>query len=106
MADVSKRLAGPTAGTGAAATLYTAPATPSQPTIVRHIQVANTTTTDQTFKLSIGADAAGTRLYSDTLVKGNGGLLNWNGFLVLNASEAIQWTAPTTLTVTISGVEQ
>lgn len=103
MADVLKRLAGPAAGTGAEATLYTVPA--STTTVIRHIRVANTTTTAQTFKLTIGADAAGTRLNGDTSIAGNGGVYDWTGMLVLAAAETLRWNGPSTLTITVSGIE-
>lgn len=103
MADTAKRLFGPTPGNGSEVTLYTAPAAGA---VIRHLHVCNTTTTEQTFKMSIGADAAGTRLFSDTPVPGNGGILDLTGNIVLSNAETVRWTAPTTLTVTASGVEQ
>ncbi len=102
MADTAKRLAGPVAGTGSAATLYTVPA--STTSILRNLHVANTSTTRQTFRMSIGADAAGTRLYSDTPVEA-GSVIDWSGFQVLTAGETLKWSAPSSLTITVSGVE-
>jgi hypothetical protein len=102
MPNTQKRLAGPAAGTGAEATLYTVPGATSA--ILRDISVTNTTTTQQTFKMSIGADAAGTRLFHDEQVD-PGATWQWNGFKVLNAAETLRWNGPTTLTCTVSGVE-
>lgn len=102
MADVGKRI-GPTAGTGAAATLYTCAATNGF--LMRSMSIANTTTTAQTFRMSIGADAAGTRLYSDFSVPPSF-TFDWTGLRFIANTETIQWTAPTSLTVSIHGVEQ
>jgi hypothetical protein len=102
MPDLQKRLAGPAVGTGAEATLYTVPGSTSA--ILRDISVTNTTATTQTFKMSIGADGAGTRLFSDEQVLA-GATWQWNGFKVLNAAETLRWNGPATLTCTVSGVE-
>ena len=102
MADLQKRLAGPSVGTAAEATIYTVPAATSA--ILRDISVTNTTTTAQTFKMSIGADAAGTRLFHDESVA-PGSTWQWNGFKVLNAAETLRWNGPATLTIAVSGVE-
>ena len=55
-----KRLAGPAQVSNAAATKYTAPAAGA---IVRHVRVSNPSGSPVTFTLSVGADAAGTRLF-------------------------------------------
>lgn len=102
MADVGKRI-GPSPGTGAAATLYTCAATNGF--LWRSMSICNTTTTAQTFRMSIGADAAGTRLYHDLSIPPNF-TFDWTGLRYLANTETIQWNAPTTLTVTIVGVEQ
>lgn len=59
MTRTPTRLAGPANVSNAAATKYTAPAGGA---LVRHIHVANPSGSDATFTLSIGADAAGTRI--------------------------------------------
>jgi hypothetical protein len=97
----AKRLCGPVAGTGSEATLYTAPSTGA---VIRDLNVCNTTTTEQTFKLSIGADAAGTRLCHDLPVPA-GSVFQRTGNIVLGNAETLRWTGPTTLTITASGVE-
>lgn len=102
MADVAKRLAGPVVGSAAEATLYTVPS--STTTVLRDLSVTNTTTSRQTFKLTIGADAAGTRIYHDVPVD-PGVPFEWAGFRVLNAAETLRWNAPATLTIVVNGVE-
>lgn len=107
MADVLKRLCGPALLTGSAATQYTAPATSGQKVVIRQIHVFNNdASTAYNFTLSIGTDAAGTRLWDafPILAKES---LDWNGNIVMNASEIIQAFASTTnkLNLTISGVE-
>lgn len=104
MADTAKRLAGPTLLTASEATLYTVPA--STTAIVRHIRLANNSTDPVTATVSIGADAAGTRLYSGFEVPAKG-IHDWSGFLVLTAAETLRGYAGTAsqLAVTVSGVE-
>lgn len=84
-------------------TLYTVAA--STTIIVRQIQITNTTSTAATFKMSIGADAAGTRLFSDFSVAAND-VLEWTGFLVLAAGETLRAQQGTSgaLTFVISAV--
>lgn len=104
----TKRLFGPAQLTNAAATKYTSP-TPSAPfslmkTIVRHIHVSNPTGSDVTFTMSIGADAAGTRIYDAfTIPKGQA----YDAFCmyVLEAGEIIQSFAGTAsaLVLTLDG---
>lgn len=60
MARTPTRLAGPALISNAAATKYTSPAGGA---IVRHIQISNPSGSAVDFTLSIGADAAGTRLF-------------------------------------------
>lgn len=104
MPDTLRRLAGPTLLTAAAATVYTTPASTSAS--ILGIHVANTSASPATFTMSIGADAAGTRLYSGVLIPGNG-TLDWSGLYVVTAAEILQAYSSVTgvLTLTISGVE-
>lgn len=103
MADVAKRMVGPTNLAVAAATVYTCGAPTAG--IVRNIHVANTTAAAQTFNLSVGADATGTRLYSSVTVPANGTFDN-ACFIVVNPGEVLQaFASATGLTLTISGVE-
>ncbi len=55
----AKTLAGPLQLAAAAATLYTG----VSGSIIRYIQVSNPGASDRTFTLSIGADAASTRIF-------------------------------------------
>ena len=101
-----RRMAGPIAGTGAAATLFTVDH--NEQWRVMRIRVCNTTTSAQTFKLSINADAAGTRLYNGYSVAA-GGVLDeqalsiYDGH-VIYSGETLEWNGPSTLTITVSGV--
>jgi hypothetical protein len=104
MTDTAKRLAGPESIGNSEETLYTVPAATTA--ILRNIHIANTTSSAATIKLSIGADAAGTRILSDLSVPANG-TYDWSGFLVLAATETLRATGGTNnaLTLTASGVE-
>jgi hypothetical protein len=104
MTDTAKRAAGPLLLTNAEQTLYTVPAAATF--IVRHIRIANTSGTAATATLSIGADAAGTRLLSAKSIPAND-VYDWTGFLVLAAGETLRGQAGTTnvLAVTVSGIE-
>ena len=108
MADAAARLYGPTQLGSSAATIYTSAA--STTTIVRHIIVCNTTANANAFYLSIGADAAGTRLFHKYPVEGttNGiSVFEWKGFMVLAAAETIQMYADnaSVLTASVFGVK-
>lgn len=97
------RIAGPVAGTGADATLYTVPA--STTVSVRNIHIVNNNASAAAAcKLSIGADAAGTRILPAGFEVAAKGVYDWNGLLVLAATNVLHWTGTSDLTVTISGV--
>ncbi len=102
MSDVPKRL-GPSVGTGAEATLLTVAT--AKKVILQSVRVVNTTTTTQTFKMSIGADAAGTRLYDDVSVAADDFFAHDGMFLPLDAAETLRWNGPATLTVTGGYIE-
>lgn len=89
-------------GTGAA-TIYTTPATGA---ILRTIKVANTTATAASFTLSIGVDAAGTRMYSAVSIPGNS-TFTTDLFMPLASTEVLQAyaSAATSLTITIGAIE-
>ena len=103
MADTAKRLFGPLALPNSATTQYTTPGATT--TIVRNIHVTVTDGANHTFYLSVGSDAAGTRYYNQTIYPN--APFDWNGFLVLAATEVIQAYADsaTGVTMTVSGVE-
>lgn len=104
MARIAKRLAGPALITNAAANKYTVPAVTK--TIVRHIHVQNPTGAAVTFTLSIGADAAATRLF-DAYSIAAGAILDHFCYYVLEAAEVIEALAGTNnvMTLTIDGDE-
>lgn len=105
MADAAKRLAGPTSpAVTTATTIYTVPA--STTAIVRGLLVTNTSLFQPTFTMSVGTDAAGTRIFASVGLA-IGEAFDWTGFLVLTAAEILQFTTNTAsaLTVTVSGIE-
>ena len=103
--DTPKRLAGPTLITSAEITLYTAP-TGGQ-AIIRSIHIVNTSGSAVTFKMSIGADAAATRLYHDRSIAAGAEFDAPISYLVLESGNTLRAQAATTnvLTATVSGVE-
>jgi hypothetical protein len=110
MARTPKRLAGPALVTNAAATKYTVPS--ATKTIVRQLHVQNPSGSAVTFTVSIGADAAGTRLYDAYSIPAAGpgvtaNVLDIFGYWILETTEIIQAFAGTTniLTLTIFGDE-
>jgi hypothetical protein len=105
MATTPKRLAGPAQVSNAAATKYTVPA--STIAVVRSVHISNPSGSAVTFTLSIGADAAATRLYDAFSIAANTSqelFVYW----VLTATEIIQAFAGTNniLTLTIDGEER
>lgn len=62
MARIPKRLYGPAAVATGPTTVYTVPALTK--TIIRHIRVSNPSGSAVTLTVSVGADAAGTRIMS------------------------------------------
>lgn len=104
MGSTAKRLAGPGQLTNSAVTQYTAPALTTA--VMRSLHVFNATGGAVTFTMSIGADAAGTRLYDGVSIPALSSL-DWSGFMVLAAAEILQAkaSAGASLTLTISGVE-
>lgn len=102
MPRLPKRLAGPLSITGAVATRYTVPA--STQTIIRHIHVDNTTAGALTFTMSIGADAAGTEIFTAFSVAANS-VFDHFCYYVLVAAEILQAGASGVLALTIDGDE-
>lgn len=104
MSALNKRLSGPGLITNAAVTKYTVPA--STVTILQHIHVYNPNVASIGFTMSIGADAAGTRLY-DSFNISAGGTLDVFCKYTLTAAEIIQAFGSTTnvLVLTLDGVE-
>ncbi len=87
MATTSKRFFGPAQLTNAAATKYTCPG--STVAVIRRMRVSNPTGSAVPFTLSIGADAAGTRLYDGVSIPAASYLDIWGPFS-LAAAEIIQ----------------
>ena len=103
MADTAIRMAGPAQLPTTAATAYTVPG--ATKAIVRNMHFTNTTASAKKLTLSIGADAAGTRYFDEHSIQPDSSF-DWNGFLVLDATEIIQWFSDVAgITGTISGVE-
>lgn len=103
MTDTAARIIGPILLTNSTVTLYTVPA--ATQAIVRSIHIANTSGTAATATLSIGADAAGTRLLGAFSVPANG-TYDWSGFLPVAAAETIRGQSGTTnvLTIVVSAI--
>lgn len=110
MARTAKRLSGPAAIATGPATIYTVPA--STKTVLRHIHVNNPSASPVTLTLTIGADAAGTRLLDAYSIPAKAAGVTDSVreifvYVVLDAAEIIQASAGTTnvLVVTMSGEE-
>jgi hypothetical protein len=104
MARIPKRLAGPAQVSNAAATKYTVPA--NTKTVVRHIRIFNPSGSAVTFTLSIGADAAGVRIFDAYSIAANSPHDHFC-YYVLEETEVIQAFAGTNnvLVLTIDGDE-
>lgn len=101
---VATRMHGPAQVSGAAATKYTVPA--NRKGILRHVHVQNPSASAVTFTMSIGADAAGVRLF-DAFNIGANQILDHFCYYVLEETEIIQAFAGTAniLVLTIDGDE-
>lgn len=102
MPRIATRFAGPALVSNAAATKFTVAALEKNE--VTHIHIQNPTIATVNFTASIGADAAGTRLY-DLLQILPGQVLDFYPYYVLDAAEIFQAFAGTNnvLTLTIDG---
>ncbi len=100
MSRIPKRLSGPAQLANAAATVYTVPA--NRRAIVRHIRLVNPPGAGQeTVTISIGADAAGTRI-ADALPLADGEHKDIFCYHVLEAAQVIQAFASTAATVVMT----
>jgi hypothetical protein len=99
----NKRFSGPDQLTNAAVTKYTCPG--STVATVTRIRVINPTAGAVNFKMSLGADAAGTRIYDQNI--GAGGALDAYGPFTLTAGQIIQAYAGAnaSLVLVINGTE-
>lgn len=100
----AKRLAGPAQLTGVAATKYTVPA--GSRAIVRQLHFSNTSASAINVTVSIGADAAGTRIF-DAFTIAAGAVYDHFCYYILAAAEIIQGFASIAAqcTLTIDGDE-
>lgn len=104
MPDIRTRLFGPALLTNAAATVYTAPA--NTLSVIKHLRVSNPSGSSVNFTMSIGADAAGTRVYGAAAVAA-GGSIEAFCMYVLEEGEVVQAFGSTTnvLVLTLDGIE-
>ena len=104
MARIAKRLHGPAQVSNAAATKYTVPALTK--TVIRHIHVQNPSAAAVTFTLSIGADAAATRIFDAFSIPAATPFDHFC-YYVVDAAEIVQALSGTNniLTLTIDGDE-
>ncbi len=104
MASIAVRMHGPALVSNVAATKYTVPA--NRRGKVRHVHVQNPTGAAVLFTMSIGADAAATRLFDGYSISA-GGVLDHFPYYVLAAGEILQAFAGTNnvLVLTIDGDE-
>lgn len=104
MARTPKRMAGPALVSNAAATKYTVPAVTTA--VVRHVHISNPTASPVDFTLSIGTDAAATRLFDGFPIAADS-VYEHFCYHVAAAAEVIQALAGTNnvITLTISGDE-
>lgn len=110
MARIPKRLYGPALIATGPATVYTVPALTK--TIIRHIHVSNPSASPVTFSLSIGADAAGTRLFQTYSIPAaaagvTGSVMDFFLYQVMEAAEILTLSAGTNnvLDIVINGDE-
>lgn len=110
MPRTPKRLVGPAAVATGPTTVYTVPALTK--TILRHIHVQNPSASAVTLTLSIGADAAGTRLIAAYSIPAAGaGIVNsmqdYYWYVIMDAAEILTLSAGTNniLVITIDGDE-
>lgn len=104
MPKIPKRLHGPALITNSVVTKYTVPA--STRTTLRSIHVQNPSGSPVDLTISIGADAAGTRIYDALAIAADSERTFWC-YHVLEAAEIVQAVAGTTniLTLTLDGDE-
>jgi len=110
MAKTAKRLYGPAQIATGPATVYTVPALTK--TIIRHIHLQNPSASPITFTLSVGSDAAGTRLYDAYSIPAaaagvTDSVRDIGLYLIVDAAEIVQLAAGTNniLVITINGDE-
>lgn len=110
MARTAKRLVGPAQIATGPATVYTVPALTK--TILRHLHVQNPSASPVTLTLSIGVDAAATRLLATFSIPAaaagvTGSVVDYFWYVIMDAAEILTLSAGTNniLTIVISGDE-
>jgi hypothetical protein len=110
MARTAKRLYGPAQIATGPTTVYTVPALTK--TIIRYIHLSNPSGSPVTFTLSIGADAAGTRLYATYSIPAAAAGVTDSVrqifvYLIMDAAEILTLSAGTNniLVITVNGDE-
>ncbi len=104
MADTTKRLAGPSQLANSATTIYTVPGSTSA--VIRMIHFSNPTVADKTVTMSIGADAAATRIF-DAFTIPAGSVFGYPCHIAMATAEIVQASASavTSVVVVLSGIE-
>jgi hypothetical protein len=107
MADVAKRLVGPIALANSSTVLYSVPLATTA--IVRSIHVSNANaSTGYTFSLAINGTAStvANQIFNGFFLA-PAAVMDWSGFLVLNAGDTLQGvaSAASSLSIVICGVE-
>lgn len=104
MADTSKRLAGPLQLASSAATVYTVPGATT--TVIRMIHLSNPTAGSLDVTISIGADAAATRIFDGYPLPPDS-VFGYPCNFVMTAAEILQafCSSATSVVIVVSGIE-
>ncbi len=108
MAGAPKRIAGPAYIAASATNVYTPNASASILTLIRHIHIANVTSSVATFSIYVGAtggSSGGTELFKTYSVAANSSF-DWYGLLAMISTDflsAICETGASKLTITVEG---
>lgn len=113
MAAIIKRLFGPLQISNVVTTRYTATTTPQTKARIRQVHISNPSASAVTFTMSIGNDAAGTRLFDAVQIPPNTdpathGVVDYWMDQALEPGDTIQTNAGTNnvLVVSVSGEER
>jgi hypothetical protein len=94
MSDTLARLFGPTSSTGSDQIIYTVPS--GKRAVLRDLHIVNEDTLfAEACKLSIGADAAGTRILPTGFKIPSGDIFDLTGDFIFNSGEVIHWNGET-----------
>jgi hypothetical protein len=105
MADLLKRIVGPSAVASGTSTLFTG--TAGHTYSIKHIRIINTDSANaKTIVLGIGGVAAANQILPTVTIEA-GGWAEWDGLLTMEGTETLQANASATgLTITVSGLDQ